>query len=125
MRPARDILFDFIRSDRDKTWENKLLPIYNKYKDIDNLNILVAGEVDESIYWLAAALSTENLVLYMDIRDVTHTFNYIATEFAKRGYPVKVVYRSDKLLEPKDYSILLSGRLRNPISVVANETIKF
>ena len=38
MRPAKDILFDFIRSRRDTGWPVSLLTIYNKYSTYSKID---------------------------------------------------------------------------------------
>lgn len=201
MRPAKDILFDFIRSRRDTGWPVSLLTIYNKYstyskidsskiiseitivqeleeKDIQisddaidlelnktnenkkdriqtklelitnmltrnkqevnknkqdiakkehdskyYLNILLVGKLDESLYWLAAALPIKNLVIFLDIRDISPNFTYVVSELQKRNIPIKVIYKTDNLLDIDEYDLVIQGPSKTPVKVLTDEVI--
>lgn len=193
MRPAKDILFDFIRSRRDLGWPISLLTIYNKYSEyhkIDNskvipviselketdihisddiinnelhknkketkenilsniknvllnqnrkdviknrnnildynkqyLNILLVGKLDEAIYWLAASLPVKNLIIFLDIRDLTPSFSYITEELKKYNLPIKIIYKEDNLLDVDEYDLVIQGPSTVSIKVLADEVI--
>jgi len=119
MREAKDILFDFIRSRIELNFN--LLEVYNKYKDKEDLTILVSGVVPEVIYWLVASLPAESITFFADIREVNNNFTYMISELNKRNLPVQVFYKTDKL--SNDYDLTFSGNSLVKLPVSNNVTI--
>ena len=191
MRPAKDILFDFIRSGVDTGWPITLLSIYNKYLNYDTkdkskfieevsiisqlsleqinnlpeviterniqkkqqliekiqrdnikdnedskklkektdknrkqyLNILLVGQLPEPVYWLAAALPIKNLIIFLDIRDISPNFIYVVSELKKRDLPINIIYRVDNLLDVDEYDLVIQGPSKTSVKVLTDAVI--
>ena len=84
------------------------------------LNILLVGKLDESLYWLAAALPIKNLVIFLDIRDISPNFTYVVSELQKRNIPIKVIYKTDNLLDIDEYDLVIQGPSKTPVKVLTD-----
>lgn len=87
------------------------------------LNILLVGQLHESIYWLAASLPVKNLVIFLDIRDISPNFIYVVSELKKRDLPINIIYKVDNLLDVDEYDLVIQGPSKTPVKVLTDEVI--
>ena len=65
----------------------------------------------------------KNLIIFLDIRDISPNFIYVVSELKKRDLPINIIYRVDNLLDVDEYDLVIQGPSKTSVKVLTDAVI--